>query len=160
MSLTNKQVRFCEEYVIDLNATQAAIRAGYSKNTARFIGCENLTKPNLQQKLADLQAETAKRNQVTVDMIIAELKELGFSNLSDFMDDGKMLPLAEVAESKLKTISQVKLTRTTNDDYEREIIEFKFYDKLSALDKLARHLGFYGRETQQDNPYILSALFK
>ena len=83
MSLTNKQIRFCQEYIIDLNATQAAIRAGYSKSTARTIACENLTKPNIQQKLAELQAKVAKRNEVTVDMIINELKELGFSNIAD-----------------------------------------------------------------------------
>ena len=158
MSLTNKQRKFCQEYIIDLNATQAAIRAGYSKNTARFIACENLTKPNIQQKLAELQAVTAKRNEVTVDMIIEELKELGFSNIADFMHVGKMLPLAEVAKNKLKAVSQVKLTRTTNDDYEREIIDFKFYDKLSALDKLARHLGFYEQDNRQKSEYDLDTL--
>ena len=91
-------------------------------------------------------------------MIIEELKELGFSNIADFMHVGKMLPLAEVAKNKLKAVSQVKLTRTTNDDYEREIIDFKFYDKLSALDKLARHLGFYEQDNRQKSEYDLSAL--
>jgi len=153
MSLTNKQNKFCQEYIIDLNATQAAIRAGYSKNTARIIGSENLTKPDIQQKLAELQAETAKRNEVNVDMIIVELKELGFSNIADFMYDGKMLPLAEVEKDRLKAVSQVKLTRTSNDDSERETIEFKFYDKLSALDKLARHLGFYEKDHQQQGGF-------
>jgi len=153
MSLTNKQTKFCREYIIDLNATQAAIRAGYSKNTARFIACENLTKPNIQQKLAELQKEVAKRNEVTIDIIIGELKELGFSNISDFMHNGKMLPLAEVTKDRLKAVSQVKLTRTSNDDSERETIEFKFYDKLSALDKLARHLGFYEKDHQQQGVF-------
>ena len=153
MSLTNKQLKFCQEYIIDLNATQAAIRAGYSKNTARFIACENLTKPNIQQKLAELQKEVAKRNEVTIDIIIGELKELGFSNISDFMHNGKMLPLAEVAKDRLKAVSQVKLTRTSNNDSERETIEFKFYDKLSALDKLARHLGFYEKDHKQQGVF-------
>jgi len=153
MKLTNKQKKFCQEYIIDLNATQAAIRAGYSKNTARFIACENLTKPNIQQNLAELQAEAAKRNELTVDMIIAELKELGFSNIADFMDKGKMLPLTKVKKDRLKAVSQVKLTRTSNDDSERETIEFKFYDKLSALDKLAKHLGFYEKDNQQQGVF-------
>ena len=158
MNLTNKQIKFCHEYILDLNATQAAIRAGYSKNTARFIACENLTKPNIQQKLAELQAETAKRNQVTVDMIIEELKELGFSNIADFMHDGKMLPLAEVAKNKLKAVSQVKLTRSVNGNDKREIIEFKLYDKLSALDKLARHCGFYEKDNRKKSEYDLDTL--
>ena len=158
VNLTNKQIKFCQEYIIELNATQAAIRAGYSKNTARFIACENLTKPNIQQKLAELQKEVAKRNEVTIDIIIAELKELGFSNISDFMHNGKMLPLAEVAKDKLKAVSQVKLTRSVNGNDKREIIEFKLYDKLSALDKLARHLGFYEIDNRQKSEYDLDAL--
>jgi len=158
MKLSNKQKKFCQEYIIDLNATQAAIRAGYSKNTARFIACENLTKPNIQQNLAELQANVAKRNDVTIDMIIGELKELGFSNIADFMVNGKMLPLAEVAKNKLKAVSQVKLTRSVNGDDKREIIEFKLYDKLSALDKLARHLGFYEIDNRQKSEYDLDTL--
>ncbi len=55
MSLTPKQARFVEEYLIDLNATQAAIRAGYSAKTARAMGCENLTKPDIQAAVTEAQ---------------------------------------------------------------------------------------------------------
>ena len=64
--LTAKQMRFCEEYLIDFNATQAAIRAGYSKKTAKEIGCENLTKPNIAGYLAELRGELKERTLVTV----------------------------------------------------------------------------------------------
>lgn len=60
MALTAKQQRFCDEYLIDLNATQAAIRAGYSKNTARAIGCENLTKPDIQEYIQKRMDEKEK----------------------------------------------------------------------------------------------------
>ena len=63
MKLTDKQKRFCEEYIVDCNATQAAIRAGYSKKTAKSIGQENLTKPDLQNYIAELM------NQVKRDTI-------------------------------------------------------------------------------------------
>lgn len=59
-NLTEKQKRFCDEYLIDLNATQAAIRAGYSEKTANVIGCENLTKPNIQEYIANRMAEKEK----------------------------------------------------------------------------------------------------
>lgn len=72
--LTPKQQRFVEEYLIDMNATQAAIRAGYSEKTARAIGSENLTKPDIAAAVAAAQAETSERIQVTVDDIVGGLK--------------------------------------------------------------------------------------
>lgn len=67
--LTKKQESFCQEFVVDNNATQAAIRAGYSEKSARAMACENLTKPNIQAQIAILRAEGAKRNSTTVDLI-------------------------------------------------------------------------------------------
>lgn len=60
MKLTAKQQRFCDEYLLDLNATQAAIRAGYSEKTARVIACENLTKPYIQEYIEKRMAEKEK----------------------------------------------------------------------------------------------------
>lgn len=71
--LTDKQVRFCEEYLIDLNATQAAIRAGYSEKTAREQAAQNLSKLNIQEKIAELKAERSKRTEITQDSVIQEL---------------------------------------------------------------------------------------
>lgn len=62
--MTKKQKRFVEEYLIDLNATQAAIRAGYSPTTAKEIGCENLTKPNISEAIAKAMAERSLRLQI------------------------------------------------------------------------------------------------
>ena len=73
MALTIKQERFVEEYLIDLNATQAAIRAGYSKNTAAEIGCENLTKPNIAEAIANARKELSDRVLVTQDMVVKGL---------------------------------------------------------------------------------------
>ena len=68
--LTKKQQLFVDEYLIDLNATQAAIRAGYSVESARDIGCENLTKPNIQQAIAEKMAERSKRTGVNQDRVV------------------------------------------------------------------------------------------
>jgi len=59
--LTAKQKRFIEEYLIDMNATQAAIRAGYSPDSAKEIGCENLTKPNIKAAIDKAMAERSRR---------------------------------------------------------------------------------------------------
>lgn len=71
--LTDKQARFCEEYLIDLNATQAAIRAGYSEKTANRIASELLSKLDIQEKIAELKAERSKRTEITQDSFIQEL---------------------------------------------------------------------------------------
>lgn len=74
--LTPKQQRFVEEYLIDLNATQAAIRAGYSKHTARSVGSENLTKPDIAAAIAEGQQEVAERVDVSQDYVLRNLIEI------------------------------------------------------------------------------------
>ncbi|MCM3130958.1 terminase small subunit [Paenibacillus provencensis] len=70
MALTAKQKKFAEEYIVDLNATQAAIRSGYSEKTAKSIGQENLTKPDLQEYIQHLMDERSKRTEITADMVL------------------------------------------------------------------------------------------
>ena len=72
-NLTPKQQRFVEEYLIDLNATQAAIRAGYSEKTAKEIGSENLTKPNIAKAITEAQEKLSNKAQVTVEMVVQGL---------------------------------------------------------------------------------------
>ena len=76
--LTAKQERFCREYIIDLNATQAAIRAGYSKKTANRIASENLSKLDIQKKIQELRQERAERTEITQDKVLKELAGIGF----------------------------------------------------------------------------------
>lgn len=74
--LTAKQEAFCREYLIDLNATQAAVRAGYSEHTAKDIGCQNLAKLNISKKIAQLKAERSKRVQIDADWVLTASKDL------------------------------------------------------------------------------------
>lgn len=80
--LTAKQERFCREYIIDLNATQAAIRAGYSKKTANRIASENLSKLDIQKKIQELQQERAERTEITQDKVLKELAGIGFAPIT------------------------------------------------------------------------------
>ena len=84
--LTKKQQLFVDEYLIDLNATQAAIRAGYSVSSARDIGCENLTKPNIQEAIAKAMAERSRRTGVNQDRVVLELAKIAFANIADVVD--------------------------------------------------------------------------
>ena len=81
--LTAKQQRFVDEYLIDLNATQAAIRAGYSEKTAFSIGTENLRKPLIQKAIQQRKQAREQRTEITQDRVIQELAAIGFARATD-----------------------------------------------------------------------------
>lgn len=141
--MTAKQQRFCDEYLIDLNATQAAIRAGYSVDTAKEIGCENLTKPNIQETIAKAMAERSKRTGVNQDRVVLELAKIAFVNANDLIDPKDASVKASATEDDLACIQSVKVKTsfTTNgESVEREI---KLNDKMKALELLGKHLGMW-----------------
>lgn len=86
MALTKKQKLFVEEYLIDLNATQAAIRAGYSSDTAKEIGCENLTKPNIRNAIDKALAERSRRTGINQDRVLMELARIALLNPANVVD--------------------------------------------------------------------------
>ena len=141
--LTKKQQLFVEEYLIDLNATQAAIRAGYSPETAKDIGCENLAKPNIKSAIDKALAARSKRTGVNQDRVVCELAKIAFVNITDLVDieDGSLR--TDVTKDDTAAISSIKVKRIpTEEGYiiEREI---KMYDKSKALEQLGRHLGMF-----------------
>lgn len=140
--LTNKQRLFVQEYLIDLNATQAAIRAGYSVESARDIGCENLTKPNIQHEIAVAMAERSKRTGVNQDRIVLELARLALVNMTDIVDnEGKIKDTA--TEDDLSCIESIKYKSSDSESgwsIEREV---KIGSKLKALELLGKHLGMW-----------------
>lgn len=95
-NLTPKQERFCQEYIIDLNGTQAAIRAGYSKNTAQEIASENLSKPIIANRIAELQKPIADKAIVSAEYVLRGLKHIA---------DTMTANMVEVAEDGSKTVS-------------------------------------------------------
>ena len=141
--LTDKQQKFVDEYLIDLNATQAAIRAGYSVKTADVIGCENLTKPNIQQVIAEYMAARSKRTGVNQDRVVLELARIAFVNIEDVVDTdtGKILPNA--TRDDLACVEGIKYKESDNQyggSVEREV---KVASKLKALELLGKHLGMW-----------------
>lgn len=153
MALNEKQKRFCEEYLIDLNATQAAIRAGYSVKTANEQGSQLLAKLSVQEEISAKMAERSKRTGVNQDRIVQELARLAFCNLTDVVDrDGKIRDSA--TEDDLACIESMKVKKTSigsgeniSDIEEREV---KIYSKIKALELLGKHLGMW-RDKQDIN---------
>jgi phage terminase small subunit len=84
--LTPKQQRFCEEFIIDMNATQAAIRAGYSPKTANEQAARMLTITNLQRYLTELRSQQSERLQINADMVLRELAIIGFGSIGDVLE--------------------------------------------------------------------------
>lgn len=141
--LTAKQQRFCDEYLIDLNATQAAIRAGYSVDSARDIGCENLSKPNIQKVIAKEMAERSKRTGVNQDRVVLELAKLAFVNISDLVDVSTGAVKKGASRDDLACIQSIKYKTSegvSGTSIEREV---KIADKKANLELLGRHLGMW-----------------
>ena len=138
--MTKKQKRFIEEYLIDLNATQAVIRAGYSPDTAKSIGSENLTKPDIQARIAKAMAERSKRTGVNADRVVMELAKIAFVNANDVIDTETATVKADALPEDTAAIQSVKVKTFGEDGLEREI---KMADKLKALELLGKHLGMF-----------------
>lgn len=138
--MTDKQERFCEEYMVDLNATQAAIRAGYSPKTAQQMGSENLLKPVIQNRLAQLQAEQSRRTGVSADRVVRELAKIAFVNAGDLIDSETASVKLDASRDDLAAVQSIKVKTFGEDGLEHEV---KLADKLKALELLGKHLGVF-----------------
>lgn len=141
--MTKKQKRFVEEWLIDLNATQAAIRAGYSPETAYSIGSENLKKPEIRACIEKAMAERSKRTGVNQDRIIMELAKIGFLNPKDLVNFDEATVKEDAAEEDLAAIASIRVKRFPTKDGEGIEREIKMHDKTKTLELLGRHLGMF-----------------
>lgn len=146
MPLTDKQQKFVAEYLVDLNATQAAIRSGYSVKTAEKIGSENLRKPEIAAAIASGKAKQLEAANVKAVHVLEELRRLSFADLADMVDatTGKLKPLHEMPPAARAAIASVKLTKknlTAGYGVMEDVVELKLWDKPRALEMLAKHFG-------------------
>lgn len=147
--LSEKQKLFVECYLKHLNATQAAIEAGYSQKTAGSIGQENLTKPEIQKLIQESMDKRAKKVQVTAEEVLSELKKMAFIDLAGFytedvngnrvikkledLTDAQKASLLEIREDEIIIAGQKLGTN----------IKIKLHDKLKALELIGRHLKMF-----------------
>ena len=144
--LTAQNKRFCEEYIIDLNGTQAAIRAGYSERSAGSIAHDLLKKPEIKTYIQRLQLARSLRTQITADRVLSELAAVGFSNLSDAVTaDKNGVVLADLDNLPLEVQSAIaevsSFTKTSPEGHEVTTTKIKMHNKMTALTQLAQHLG-------------------
>jgi phage terminase small subunit len=158
MALTARQQRFVDEYLIDLNATQAAIRAGYSPKTARSISNENLTKPDIQAAIEKGMQARSGRVEITQDMVLRELAKIGFSDIRKVVRWGETMVRMvdgeeEQAEDMVPYHGLALIDSTEIDDNTagaiaevsqgRDGLKVKLHDKKGALVDIGRHLGMF-----------------
>lgn len=148
--LTDKQEMFCKEYLIDLNATQAAIRAGYSKKTANEQAGRLLVNVSVQSKISELKEKRSKRTEVDSDYVLKELLNWADGDYTELM----LLTAKEIKElapeiRRLITGFKRVTRRIPGTDEEEIQIEVKFIDKQKAMEMIARHIGFYEKDNEQ-----------
>lgn len=176
--LNEKQERFCDEYLVDLNATQAAIRAGYKKTTAYSMGQRLLKKVEVQNKIQQRKLERVQRTEITQDRVIRELVLIAFSNAADYAsvvekqavmndENGLTIPLYDSDGNPVmyRTVEPVLTDDLTEEQKKalsvikkgRDGFEVKPYDKVRALELLGKHLGMFTDKVemsgQVNNPF-------
>lgn len=169
--LTAKQQRFCDEYLIDLNATQAAIRAGYSpKGMNKRVG-RMMANEGIQAYIKERQKELEERTEITQDSVLHELALIAFAKASDYARvvekdamvevDGHMVPVLDEDGNQVKyrTVEPILTDELTEDQKKaiavikkgRDGFEIKPYSKIQALELLGKHLGMFTEKVEVKN---------
>lgn len=153
VELNDKQEKFCYEYCFDFNATQAAIRAGYSENTARSIASQLLTKLNIQDKIKTLQDNLAETAGISRLKVLLEHQKMAFSSIANLhntwierksfeeLTEDQKACIAEI-DTKVKTEYEYNLDSEKREPKQVEYVRIKLYDKQKALDSISKMLGF------------------
>lgn len=152
LKLTPKQKLFCKYYLISLNATDAAIKAGYSKKTADVIGSENLVKPNIKEYLQSEMKSKEQELDISVDRILRELASIAFLDISEFYnEDGTLKNIKEINETARRAIQSVTTREEQGAKVEDGEIKPQFFnvnnikanDKLKALELLGKYHSIF-----------------
>lgn len=138
--LTPKQERFCEEYLVDLNATKAAIRAGYSEKTADRIANQNLRKLEVSKRIEELRSAQSERTEITADRVLRELAAIAFADrtkIAAIQESGEVAftPTDKLSDDVKKTISGI--------EHGKYGIKVSTCDKIKALELLGKHIGLF-----------------
>lgn len=169
--LTAKQQRFCDEYLIDLNATQAAIRAGYSPKGMNKRVSRMMANEGIQAYIKERQKELEERTEITQDSVLHELALIAFAKASDYARvvekdamvevDGNMVPVLDEDGNQVKyrTVEPILTDDLTEDQKKaiavikkgRDGFEIKPYSKIQALELLGKHLGMFTEKVEVKN---------
>ena len=149
--LNDKQLRFIEEYLVDLNATQAAIRAGYSERSAYSQGERLLKHDEVLAEINKRKARLSERCDVKAADVIRQLSRSALSDPRKLVnEDGSPKGLHELPDDIAMAIQGVDVVTIGNSAVDRgQVLKYRMADKNSAADKLMKHLGLYEKDNSQ-----------
>lgn len=145
--LSAKQKAFCEEYIIDLNGTQAAIRAGYSEKTANQQAARLLANVNIQAYIQELLQKRSNRLEITADNVLKEIAKLAFSDIREvFTEQGGLINPNQLGDNIAAAVQSIDVVENVVKDEDGNAqVEYtkkiKLSDKRASLELLAKHLG-------------------
>ena len=169
--ITDKMRQFVDEYLIDLNGTQAAIRAGYSESTAQEQSSQLLARPDIRALIEQAQKDRVDRVQINQDTTVNELKTIAFSDVADFVivKEGGVIeqrPFNELKKEQTRCVKKIKQTvRTAQSSdgaviHQTAVLELDLYDKVKSLELLGRHLGIFNDKLTLDGALPLQIVFE
>ena len=163
--LTPKQQRFVDEYLIDLNATQAALRAGYSEKTAREIGAENLTKPAIREAVDAALSNRSEKTQIDAEWVLRRLAAEAEADIADlYGDDGQLLPVKEwpkiwrqglvagidIEEIHVEGVKMGEIKKIRVSDRVKRLELIGKHVKVNAFQEVVQHKGLEGLADRLD----------
>ena len=166
MKLTAKQIRFVDEYLVDFNGTQAAIRAGYSEKTAAATAARLLRNVNIQAEISRRQKDLQRRTEVTQERVVMELARVAFADATDFVqvetriiNRGEVkVPIELAVHKETAELSADQRAAIASIKQGANGVEIKLHDKIKALELLGRHIGMFNNKldikaTISENPF-------
>ncbi len=163
--ITGLQALFVQEYIVDLNATAAVERAGYSAKTANAMAGKLMANPKIQSAIARAMKERSARTEITADKVLNELSRIGFADIKDYLqyktaktvvgrdketgdpiiDYGQIVDVIDSSEVDGRVIQEIKISKDGT-------FTFKLHDKMAALDRLGKHLGMFVEKHELSGP--------
>ena len=165
MKLTAKQIRFVDEYLVDFNGTQAAIRAGYSEKTAAATAARLLRNVNIQAEISRRQKDLQRRTEVTQERVVMELARVAFADATDYVqvetriiNRGEVkVPIELAVHKETAELSADQRAAIASIKQGANGVEIKLHDKIKALELLGRHIGMFNDKLEVkatvDNPF-------
>ncbi|MFP1749196.1 terminase small subunit [Lonsdalea quercina] len=160
MALTDKQDMFCREYLIDLNATQAAIRAGYSEKTANRTASENLSKPDVQSRIAELKANRNAEVSINAAYVLRRLVEIDQMDVLDILNDsGDLKPICDWPPVWRTTLSGLDIQAISGEEGTAALMKkIKWPDKVKNLELLGKHVTVQAFREQVKSEVVVDSI--
>lgn len=160
MSLNNRQQAFVQEYLIDLNASAAYLRAGYKTGNPDVCGPALLGKIGISEAVAEALKLRARRTEITADRVVQELARVGFADHSEVVEfvNGKVIikDTKDITEDARRSISELSESITENGRTRK----VRFHDKVRALELLGRHTGAFDADSGEEKPAPVNVTVK